>query len=47
LECRRCRATIALPTCHMASLDHKLSTETGWSSITHAVRFYGTCPQCA
>lgn len=47
LECRRCHTTVALPMCHMTRLDQKLSKETGWSTITHAVRFYGTCPQCA
>jgi Fur family ferric uptake transcriptional regulator len=47
LECNRCHATLTLATCHMTRLDRRLSRDTGWKDVTHAARFYGTCPRCA
>jgi Fur family transcriptional regulator, ferric uptake regulator len=46
LVCKICRNVEEIETCVLASLEKQIAKKRGYSSLEHALEFFGICPQC-
>ena len=46
LICRFCRKIEELPYCQLKVFEKKLQQKFGYSELSHALEFFGVCPQC-
>jgi Fe2+ or Zn2+ uptake regulation protein len=46
IVCSECGDTAPLDVCGLKRMEQELEQTTGFSNISHALQFYGTCPGC-
>lgn len=46
IVCSDCGSASPLDVCGLARIEQQLEQTTGFSNISHALQFYGTCPTC-
>ncbi len=46
LVCTRCAAVVEIADCFTAEVEQRIAAANGYQAVTHALEFFGVCPEC-
>lgn len=46
LVCTRCAGVVEVEECFSGEFEKKIAAESGFTSVTHRLEFFGVCPSC-
>ncbi len=46
LICTRCTKVVKIEECMVARIEEQIARASGFSGVTHALEFFGVCPEC-